>query len=397
MRNLKTIQNDIELHFDSNELVQILQGLIQQKSENPPGLEKDVAIYIRNILEQQGIDSKLSWVTPERPNIMVRLKGVKAGPTMLYNGHLDVVPAGNHWSTDPYKGHILNGKMYGRGTADMKSGVSAMIYAAIVLQRLGNPFAGELILYFNVDEERVNLGMKKFLTENITADYAVISEPTELNICVAHKGIARYRVRTKGTAVHAGNAPDPDNAISKMARFISAIERLGEIVGQRTNPVTGPASLTITKINGGTAANVIPDFCEIEIDRRLLPGETNENVYRELQNVLDKVAEEYSIPYEMECYLFLPASYIEKEHQLVKDTLHVASFLKKGACKVQAFHATCEAPFFSVAKGIPTIIFGPGSLKQAHVIDEYVVLQDVIDASRIFIELVLYMLKDDKL
>ena len=375
--------------FQKEELFGILQGLIQKPSENPNGTEEEAAKYVLGVLQNHGIGAELSWVAPGRPNVIARLKGEKAGSTLLYNGHLDVVPAGPNWSVDPFRGIIKDGKLFGRGASDMKSGVSAMLYAAIVLKRMGCPFAGELILYFNVDEEGPNSGMKKFLTEDITADFAVIGEPTQLNLCIGHRGVARYRVRTRGTPGHTAYVTEPDNAITKMTKFITALEELGAKIKRKKDSVLGPASLIVSQISGGTAPNVVPGWCEIEIDRRTLPGETREGVLQEIRACLDETARLHGIGYELEEYLFLPASLIDKDHAFVKRLMKSIRNVRKTESRIEAFGATCEAPFFSIEKQIPTLIFGPGSLEQAHVADEYVLLDEVVEASLVFIDLVL--------
>lgn len=381
--------------FNREELLTILQKLIQQKSENPPGQEEGAAKYVKNVLEEHGIKAELSYVKPGRPNVYARLKGKKPGPTMIYNGHLDVVPAGTGWMYDPYEGVIKNGKLYGRGSADMKSGVAAMLYAAIVLQRMGRPFAGELLLFFNVDEERTNLGMRQFLRENIAADYAVISEPTHLKICIGHRGCARYRLHTQGVAEHTGVVAhsDEDNAIYKMAKLIDALEELSTRVAQRKDAVLGSSSLTVTQIKGGLAPNIVPDHCEIEIERRVLPRETKESVHKEIEKCVKETATEHMFDYELENYLYLPASAIPQNDPFVNRLNTVIEKVTTEKAEVTAFHAFCEAPFFSVEKGIPTIIFGPGGLRQAHTKDEYVEVNEVITASQVFIELCRQMLR----
>lgn len=383
----------IEQQFNEQELFDILQSQIQIKSQNLVETEEEIAHYVVNLLMENGIKAELSWAGPGRPNVIARLYGVNPGPTIIYNGHLDTVPIGNGWTEDPFGGVIKNGKMYGRGASDMKSGVSSMIYAAIVLQRLGNPFNGELILFLNVDEERSNLGMKKFLQDQIHADYAIISEPTNLNICIGHRGAGRYLVKTKGHPGHTAYIKDPDNAIYKMTKLINAIENLGLMIKQREVPIVGNASLLVTQIKGGTAPNIVPDFCEIEMDRRTLPNETREQVLEEIEDCIREVSIEGGFDYEIENYLFLPASFIEQEHPFVQQLAEVVSNVRKVKPAIEVFGATCEAPFFSVERNIPTIILGPGSLDQAHVDDEYVELKEVVDAAKIFVQLVMKLLK----
>lgn len=391
--NSSTLLNQLKEKglFKEEELVKILKGLIQEKSENPTGNEESAALYVQRVLRDNDIESELSWAAPNRPNVYARLKGQNPGSTMMYNGHLDVVPAGDKWSKAPFEGIVEEGKLFGRGAADMKSGVASMIYAAIVLKRMGAPFHGELFLFFNVDEERTNLGMKKFLEDNLSADYAIISEPTNLNICIGHRGCARFRLRTKGTLGHTSFVRDPDNAIYKMTKLIHAIEELGLSVRKRVDPFLGNASLTVSQIQGGIAPNIVPDDCQIEIDRRALPGETYDTVYNELKDYLDQVSRNHAFEYELECYLFLPASFIPREHSFVKQLSHVSSKVRKKETNITPFEATCEAPFFSVDKGIPTIVFGPGGLKEAHITDEFVELSELTDASLVFIDFMLKM------
>jgi acetylornithine deacetylase/succinyl-diaminopimelate desuccinylase family protein len=392
VNSLRSIQERITANFHQDEVIGILRELIQKQSENPLGTEEEAGRYVQALLAEHGIKAELSWAAPGRPNVIARLQGMRPGPSMIYNGHLDVVPAGNQWSMDPFAGIVQDGRVYGRGAADMKSGVAAMIYAAIVLQRLGNPFAGELILFFNADEERGNLGMKHFLTTDLTADWAVISEPTELNICIAHRGVSRYRIQTLGTPGHAAVVTNPDNAIYKMNKIIHNLESLGNSLKKRVDPLLGSASLNVTQIQGGTAPNIVPGSCVIEIDRRILPSETYEEILQEIRECVEEVADVST--YELECSSYLAASQIAPDHPLVKGMEQANRLVREQPCQVKIFEATCEAPFFSVDKGIPTVVFGPGSLSQAHVNDEYVEIAEVVDASRIFVHLALHMLRE---
>ena len=378
--------------FNEEELIEILKGLIQRKSQNPLETEEEVAKYVQHLLIENNIKAELSYASPGRPNVIAKIKGAGDGPTILYNGHLDVVPAGCDWNIDPFDGIIKDDRMYGRGTADMKSGVAAMIYAAIILNRMGNRFLGQLILFFNVDEERENLGMLKFLEEEHKADFAIISEPTSLDICIGHKGVARYRVKTYGTNGHVSFVEKPDNALYKMTKLINELEKLSFVVKEKEHPLIGKASLAVTQIKGGTAPNIVPNYCEIEIDRRLLPGEKQEEVLSQIEECLNIIAKSNNFEYELENYLFIPASYIDESHSFIKQVSQSILAVKKHEPEIKAFEACCEAPFLSVEKGIPTIICGPGNLQQAHVTDEYVELNQVKDASKIFIDLILRML-----
>lgn len=389
-------QRQNQVQIQNEELIALVQALISRNSENPTTTEEEVAVFVLDTLTRHGIAAEFSWAAPGRPNIVARLAGSRPGlgRKLILNGHLDVVPAGAGWSRDPLGGAVEDGKLYGRGSCDMKAGVAAMMYAAITLKRAGLPFSGELILFFNVDEERENAGMKKFLSEDWTADYAVIGEPTELQLCVGHRGVARYRLRTRGTPGHTAFTEQPDNAIHTMAPYIVGLAKLSEEVKSRSHPIVGRSSLAVTQIRGGDAPSMVPGWCEVEIDRRLLPGETREQVRAEIERCLREAKPNGDgVTYELDNYLFVPASHIDPEHSLVQAATRAGSRVRTaagriGAPRVEAFAATCEAPFFLLDKGIPTLICGPGSLAQAHTIDEYVEVAQVVEAVQLYIAFV---------
>lgn len=380
----------------NKELIALVQGLISRNSENPTTTEEEVAAFVLDTLTQHGIAAEFSWAAPGRPNVVARLSGSRPGPgrKLILNGHLDVVPAGAGWSRDPLGGAVEDGKLYGRGSSDMKAGVAAMMYAAITLKRAGNPFCGDLILFFNVDEERENAGMKLFLAEDLTADYAIIGEPTGLQLCVGHRGVARYRLRTRGTPGHTAFTEQPDNAIHKMLPYIVGLTKLSVEVEGRSHPIVGRSTLTVTQIHGGDAPNMVPGWCMAEIDRRLLPGETRAQVRSEIERCLrEAVPDGDGDDYELENYLFVPASHIDTEHPLVRAAIHAGSRVRAAAGRtdaprVESFAATCEAPYFMLDKGIPTLICGPGSLAQAHTVDEYVEVAQVVEAVQLYIAFV---------
>lgn len=385
---------DARAYCRNEELLDILTGLLRTPSENPTGTEEAAGRFMQAVLQRHGIPAELVWAAPGRPNVVARIAGRRPGKTLLLNGHLDTVPAGEGWTLDPYGGLVRDGRVYGRGACDMKAGVASMAYAAILLARMGNPFAGELRLLFNADEERVNLGMLKFLADGGTADYAVIGEPSDLDVCTGHRGVARFWVRTSGVPGHTSVVEKPDNAIYKMARLVTALEELGQALRARTHPFIGAACLTVAEIHGGTAVNIVPGLCRGHIDRRTLPGEQREAIVQEVDACLAGVAGRRDFTYELDCYQFLPASHLEHDHPLVRTMVECAARIRGADARIKPFGATCEAPFFSVERGIPTLVFGPGSLAQAHTVDEYVEAAQVRDGALIYADLVQRLLPE---
>lgn len=382
----------IEKVFKEEEQISIFKKLIQTPSENPGDYEEDIALEIQRILKKEGITSELKYVDKKRPNLYAVLEGEKKGKTLIYNGHLDTVPTGSNWEHDPFSGYEDNDNfIYGRGTADMKSGVAAMLYAAICLKRMGKPEKGRLVLLFNADEEVSNKGMGQFLKEDIDIDYAIISEPTNLDVCIGHKGVARYKIRTKGVAGHAAVVKNPDNAIEKMNELLLCLfDYSNQIRTREQDELLGKAISNVTTIEGGITGNIIPDQCSITIDRRILPYETEESVLQEYHELIEREAP--YVEYEMETSSYLPPSLIGKDHELVQKVYEVAKN-RKNDVRIKDFEATCEAPYFSVMKNIPTIIYGPGNLEQAHVVNEHVHRSQVIDAGKDFIYICFDLLK----
>lgn len=382
----------IENVYDEEEQIDILKRIIRIPSENPGGLEEDVALEIKRILKEEGIKSTLKYVDQGRPNLYTVLEGEVEGKTLLYNGHLDTVPVGEGWTYNPFGAHEDDsGLIYGRGTADMKSGVAAMLYAAICLKRLGYPKKGKLILFLNVDEEMSNLGMKQFLNENIDIDYAIISEPSNMDVNIGHRGTARYEISTKGTSGHVAYIDNPKNAIEKMNIILIELFKYSrKIVKEKKHIFLGPATSNVTMIEGGIIPNMIPDKCTIVIDRRIIPGETEESIIEDYQSLLFEADSE--LEYELKTISFIPPSIIDINHELVQTVFNIAN-KKNNNIKIKDFEATCEAPYFSVYKNIPTIIYGPGSLEHAHIIDERVSSHQVIEAGKNFIAICIELLK----
>jgi succinyl-diaminopimelate desuccinylase len=378
--------------FCREEALEILAGLLRIPSENPTGTEEAAGRYMAEVLRKNGIPAELSWAAPGRPNVMARIRGIGQGKTLLLNGHLDTVPPGEGWSLDPYGATLKDGRLYGRGASDMKAGVASMAYAGILLHRRGNPFAGELLLFFNSDEERTNLGMHKFLADGGRADFAVIGEPSDLDVCTGHRGVARFWLTTHGVPGHTSFVQTPDNAIYKMVRLVAGLESLGQNVRMREHPFVGQSSLTVAEIHGGTAPNIVPGQCRAHIDRRTLPGECREEVVREVDSCLSAVAREHGFSYELDCYQFLPATHLDHHHDLVRAMEASARAVRRTDVRLKGFEATCEAPFFSVNRGIPTLVFGPGSIRHAHTIDEYVEVSEFLDAARIYADFVARLL-----
>jgi acetylornithine deacetylase/succinyl-diaminopimelate desuccinylase family protein len=376
------------------EVGELLSRLIEAQSENPLGTEEAAGKVVAEFLERESIEVSVSLAAPGRPNVLGKIVGAKSGPSLLFNGHLDTVPAGKGWSMDPFTPVLRNGKIYGRGAADMKGGVASIALAGALLKRQGCPFAGTLYLLLSCDEELSNLGMHHFHKDPVITDYVVIGEPTDVRVCSGHRGVARAKITTHGAAGHTGVIQHPDNAIQKMTVLVQALRELDKEVRLRAHPSVGSSSITVSMIEGGIAPNIVPSDCTIQIDRRTLPGETQETVMAEIEECLRKAAEAEEIEYDLTCNSFVPATHLAKDHRLMlalSEALETATGVTE---EPKPFNATTEAPFFSVSLGIPSVIFGPGSIANAHIVDEYIEVEQLVDATITYVELAKRLLYD---
>ncbi|MCA9951572.1 MAG: M20/M25/M40 family metallo-hydrolase, partial [Anaerolineales bacterium] len=224
------------------------------------------------------------------PNVIGILRGGGSGRSLLINGHMDTV--GVDGMADPFSGEIRDGKLYGRGAQDMKASLAAMLGAAKALVDNNNRPAGDLILAFVVDEEMLSIGTAD-LVKHVRADAAIVTEPTDLTICRAHRGFIWYEIETVGRAAHGSRYLEGIDANMHMGRFLADLDRLEKELRQRPpHPLAGPPSLHASKIQGGSEISVYAANCLLQIERRTIPGETVPQATAELQAIIDRLAAE---------------------------------------------------------------------------------------------------------
>ncbi|MEM4649421.1 MAG: M20 family metallopeptidase, partial [Candidatus Bathyarchaeia archaeon] len=284
---LNNYEKRIISFINKEDILTFAKKLIEIPSVNPPGKEYPVAKFIYKILSKAGFEVKMQEVLPGRPNILASLKG-KDGKTFVINGHMDVVPAGEGWRSDPFKGIIINDKIIGRGAADMKGGLASILTALIAIKKANIKINGEIIVHAVIDEEVESCGTKSIIKEGIKADYAVIGEPTNLSICIAQKGRLVIKMTANGKAAHASIPDNGVNAILDTIKVLNKMISYGNKLSRRQHPLLGSPTQTITMINGGVKSNIIPEKCEVIIDRRLIPGETIENIKTKLKDAINK-------------------------------------------------------------------------------------------------------------
>jgi len=379
----------MSIKVDREKVLRLTSSLVKIPSENPPGNEGEIANYLESEIKKLGFKVFRYDFKPGRPNLIGRLKAGD-GRTIIFDGHMDTVPAGNPdlWIIeDPFSGEIIDGRLYGRGSADMKSSIAAFISAVeTVLNE--SELEGEVLVFLVSDEEASGLGTKDILSRGYTADMAVVGEPTGLKVMIAHKGVVRWRLSTFGKSVHSSSPERGVNAIYKMAEACLEIRRFSERLHTRKHPLVGSPTMSINTIRGGEKDNVIPDFCEVSIDRRLIPGEKLENVESDLINILEGIKrKDEEFRYRLDRYQHIPPSLTEPNADIVHLMKNILKKVMKIEPKISGFKATCEMVHL-VNNGIPTVIFGSGKLEQAHKINEYVEVEEIVKAAEIYAHLI---------
>ena len=352
--------------------------LIRINSENPPGSEKECAEYCCRILESLGMETVLDEFEPGRANVIAYI-GNRDKIGIVFNGHLDVVPAEGDWTDPPFGGSIHDGCIWGRGSADMKSGCAAVMAAAKYCICSGMDFSQKgMVLTFVADEENVNKGSIRLSKAiPLSGDACIVAEPTGLEVNYGNRGFTSYYVRTRGKACHACDPGKGENAIYKMAGVIQKLKDFAEELECRKNPQLGTMTMSVGMIRGGTSLNMVPDFCEIEVEARVFPGTDAVTISRELEKLLGDEAE-------VVIRSNLLASLVPEDSDLVKNAAACVEKAVGQKAVIGKFPACSEASFFSVGYRIPTILLGPGNIQTAHKPDEFVPLSDIRKAVEIY-------------
>jgi succinyl-diaminopimelate desuccinylase len=363
----------------------LLRALVALPSVNPAflpaghkhGGEQSIAEFLATVGARAGLDVELQPVQPGRPNLIARLapRGT-AKHRILLAPHLDTVPAAD----DQYTPVAKMGRLHGRGACDTKGSVAAMFSAMCELAHGDRrPRETEIIFAGLVDEESAQAGSRALVASGFKADLAIVGEPTKLNVVTAHKGAVWIRVETHGKAAHGALPHLGRNAVHSMAAIIEAFESdYRAQLAKRKHPLLGQATSNLGVIRGGTQANIVPAHCFIEIDRRTLPGETEADVKREVNDLFKKhkLRAEVSFPKTAPC---LP---METDPGLPL----VRQFMKcVDQTKPQGAQYFCDAAVLSAA-GIPSVVFGPGDIAHAHGADEWLELDQLERARRILVE-----------
>ena len=377
----------------------ILKDLVAIPSVNPMGrdlagpecFEENVTRYLCAFFERLGAPYEHIEIAPRRANVIARFEN-GSRTTVLLDAHQDTVPV-DGMTIDPFDPVEKDGRIYGRGACDVKGGMAAMLaaFARLALERPAG--AANVIMSCTCDEEATVMGITD-LVRTITEparrralipkppDVAIVAEPTDLDIVVAHRGTSRFKIGTAGRACHSSRPHEGINAIYRMARVLQLVEQYAAELPKRVpaHPLCGPATISVGIISGGISVNTVPDECWIEIDRRILPGEDGIEAREHLAAWLRERVD-FELKVESTFGIGLPLS----------DELNgeLAARLMRHIESVAGSRRTIGVPFGThasriAAAGIPSVVFGPGSITQAHTKDEWVPVDELRLASEVY-------------
>lgn len=367
--------------------LEIFEALMAQDTINPPGNEKRGALCLKEIFDREGIPCEVQDLGDNRANFIASFG--EGDKILEYSGHLDVVPCVGDWQHTAI-GTTEEGELiYGRGACDMKGGVAAMCSAAISMFRDKTPLNGQIRLTFVADEEDANLGMHAFLDSHKAATYTILGEPTDLHVAIAHRGVGRYYIDLLGHACHAALRSTEETAVAKAARAVMAIEDLNKQLESMTHDVLPSPSIVVTMVQGYEKDNVVPGKVRLLVDFRLLPGMTEPQTRKLVQDALDAHG---IVGFELTKHFFMPGGEVAQAHPFVSACVEQAEKLNERKEAPQAFGASCEQCFL-VEAGSATVIIGPGSLDQAHTVDEFVEKAQLLRAAKLYREIAMDVLK----
>ena len=398
--SMKYTLEEIRKYINREELLKLTQDLIRIPSHTVyENREKEVAAYIADILEREGIEYCFQSADGDRCNVLATIRGNGTGKSLMLNGHMDTVPVAG--MDDPFNPVIVDGNMYGRGSSDMKSGLAAMLYAVLTVHRMKVPLNGDLVLAGVIDEEAAkSTGSRVIAEKGPITDYAIIGEPSSLYPIIAHKGIDYFQIDFHGKVAHSSRPENGANAIYAAADFISAVKAvLIPEFDNLSHPYLGKPTINVGLMCGSaeinkpfllqqseTFAGVVPDEASVFIDVRWIPGQSIPQIQSQLQALADSIlpknpgisAEVNYIP------LPRPAMEISPEEALPQAILESISQVSPETAEFKGLSGFMDSGILYGVAGILSMVFGPGDLSVAHGINEKVEVEQIIKAAQIY-------------
>jgi acetylornithine deacetylase len=369
--------------------VALARALIKIDSRNPtlapgsPG-EGECARALASVLDDWGFSVEVTDTPPSRPNVIARI-GPSDAPALMLNGHLDVVGV-EGMIHDPFSAEVRENRIYGRGSADMKGGLAAMCVAA--LAAAGSGAKRQILITAVADEEYESLGMRALLDSGVRAEAAIITEPTRLAICPAHRGFAWIDVALRGRAAHGSRYDIGVDAITHAGLLLAELDLVEQTRDSGPlHPLLGRGSLHASTIQGGVGFSTYPERCDLAIERRMLPGESIENALREITDACERVKRDRP---DFDARVTLSTAQLPSDvppDAPIVSRLRGALEREKVPVRIEGLSAWTDAALLNEA-GIPTICFGPGDIGLAHAAEEFVPIEEIGIATRVLTRVV---------
>lgn len=375
------------LDVDVDALTALTVALVNAAGENPGGTEQATADVLVAEAQRRGLQVHTRDVEPGRPNVFITLPGGD-GDGLLFLGHSDVVPVGEGWDRPPFDAHVAGGRLYGRGSTDMKGGLAAVLTAMTMLHDGGANLAGPVTLACTVDEEEHGAGIRAVVADGLEHSYAgcVVAEPTDLETVIACRGDSYLEIEVTGRAAHSGRPSDGRNAIDAVVRICQLVTGDQERLAREADPLLGYATWNTGMISGGRGTSMVAPDAHLWLDRRLMPGEDTTRIREDLLERIDAAGiTGDGIEVTARTTMEMPGFRTDPGHPLVAATLRSAE-IAGAATRVTGWTASCDGGFIARDFGIPTIVFGPGGLNdQAHQPNESVRLDELEAATRAYV------------
>jgi len=372
--------------IDEAEVVSLCQELIQIKSVNPPGDEHPMAEFVSSHLKKAGLEVELIPHSPTRASVLAHLKSTRKKPGLLFNAHLDTVPVGSEkWIHEPFAGEVAEGKIWGRGTADMKGGLAALMVAVKTIAKARLPLQGDLILAVTAGEEVDSIGATTIARRKDLGPVqaVMIPEPSNNDVFIAEKGALWLEITTHGKTAHGAMPELGRNAVMMMIPLITELQTL--VFPFNEHPLLGGFTQSVNTIVGGVKTNVVPDHCAVTVDMRTVPGQDHKAIVRQVETLITNLSQK--IP-DFKASVRVTNDRIPIESSpddpVVKGFLDIVAEVVGERPVPRGVRYYTDAVAFVPVLKTPMIICGPGNAQLAHQPNEYVEISKLIHSVRIF-------------
>lgn len=368
------------------ELVEYCREMVRIKSVNPPGDEMAMAEYVANVLKSIGLEVKLLKHSSSRASVLAILRGSGQAPALLYSAHLDTVPLGaEQWIHEPFAAETLDGKIWGRGSADMKGGLAALLVMAKIMANSGLSIKGDLIFAITAGEEVDSLGAKSVASypDLGPVQAIIVPEPSYNDIYIAEKGALWLEISTYGKTAHGSMPALGKNAVMMMVELIKGLENF--FIPFESHAMLGGFSMSINTISGGIKTNVVPDRCVVSIDMRTVPGQDHHDIIARFQGLIKDLGKhDPDFKASIEITNDRPPIETSPKEPVVKMMVDIVADITGEIPIPKGVNYYTDAATLAPAFKAPMIICGPGHPGLAHQPNEYVEIEKLVQAAKIY-------------